>query len=363
MTGVPTESGLDSNARRGSSGLEGPAGLALAIVIVLVLTGPIVARAGQAPAAAEGGEQDLKRAVVLIKQVTDRPIRTERSDRFQAAGDASETFMKITLGDCEEIARDYLDHFKAKGFDIHSPDRRLTLIVFVDERPFRRFVKGVPASALGIYKRTDNWLVVFDFRNVPSLTPAPHPAPPFLRSAPPSLRSRPLEPLRSGRPGYQANMSTVAHEATHLLAYNTGLLNRKGDVPRAITEGIATYSEARRLHGPTEPGQINSARLDDLAHFQRMSDWISVATLLADEKKAFGPTEDRVLLAYAESWLLVYYLMTTPARLPQFRAYLKAISTRDDATHRLLDAESNFGSLELLDRDVRQAGIQLQQRR
>jgi hypothetical protein len=263
--------------------------------------------------------------------------------------------MKITLADCESIARDYLDHFRGKGFDIHNPAHRLTLIVFIDERPFRRFVKDVPASALGMYRRTDNWLVVFDFRNVPALAPS--------FAGPPFPRSRRFEASRAERPGYQANMSTLAHEATHLLAYNTGLLNRKGDVPRAITEGIATYSEARRLHGPTEPGQINSARLDDLAHFQRMSDWINVATLLVDEKKAFGPTEDRVLLAYAESWLLVYYLMTTPARLPQFRAYLKAIQTRGDATHRLQDAESSFGSLELLDRDVRQEGIRLQQRR
>jgi hypothetical protein len=310
--------------------------LAILLAAILGVTRPILARIGQAPAAADAGEQQLKRAVSLIQRVSDRPIETVRSDHFQAVGDASESFMRMTLGDCEAIAQDYLDHFRAKGFDVRIPDRPLTLVVFVDERPFRSFVKGVPESALGLYKRTDNWLVLFDFRNVPS---------------------------HVQRPGYQANISTLAHEATHLLAYNTGLLNRKGDVPRAITEGIATYSEARRLHGRTEPGQLNSARLDDLAHMQRMSKWISIATLLTDEKAAFGPTENRVLLAYAESWLLVYYLMTTSSRLPQFRAYLKMISTRSDATHRYEDAEASFGSLDQLDRDVRHEGIRLQQRR
>jgi len=140
------------------------------------------------------------------------------------------------------------------------------------------------------------------------------------------------------------------------------LLNRQGDVPRAISEGIATYSEARKLDGASAPGQINSMRLDDLAHIQRSVKWISVAELLTDEK-SFGPTQDRLLLAYAESWLLVYHLMTTPSRLSQFRNYLKSIYKRRDAAHRLQDAEASFGSLDRLDQDVRQEGIRLQQRR
>lgn len=336
MTARLTASGAPGNPFRGRTWLRRLAASALLFGVILAMARPILAQIGQGPGAPDGAQQDLKRAIPLIQQVTDRPIRTVRSDHFQAVGDASESFMRITLGDCEGIAQDYFEHFRAKGFDIQDPDRRLTLVVFVDERPFRNLVKGVPASALGLYKRTDNWLVLFDFRNVPS---------------------------QNNRPGYQANMSTLAHEATHLLSYNTGLLNRQRDVPRAITEGIATYSEARRLHGRTEPGQINSTRLDDLAHFQRMSNWITVTTLLTDEKAAFGPTEDRLLLAYAESWLLVHYLMTTPSRLPQFRAYLKSIAKRNDATHRYEDAEAAFGSLDRLDRDVRQEGIRLQQRR
>ena len=117
------------------------------------------------------------------------------------------------------------------------------------------------------------------------------------------------------------------------------------------------------MNAQSEPGQINSMRLDDLAHVQRRVEWISVVELITAEKSAFGPTQERMFLAYAESWLLVYHLMTTPERLPQFRAYLKSISKRTDATHRLQDALASFGSLEQLDREVRQEGIQLQQKR
>jgi len=309
--------------------------LALVLGAIPAATRPILARIGQKPGASERADQDLKRALTSVQKVTDRSIQTLRSENFQAVGDASESFMKITLGDCERIALGYFEHFRAKGFDVRDPDRRLTLIVFGDDRPFRSLTKEAPEWVLGLYKRTDNWLVLFDFRNVTS---------------------------RKLQKGYQANMWTLAHEATHLLASNTGLLNRQGDVPRAISEGIATYSEARKLDGASAPGQINSMRLDDLAHIQRSVKWISVAELLTDEK-SFGPTQDRLLLAYAESWLLVYHLMTTPSRLSQFRNYLKSIYKRRDAAHRLQDAEASFGSLDRLDQDVRQEGIRLQQRR
>jgi hypothetical protein len=336
MTAPPIESGLRPGPGYDCFRRWRFAALASVAAVTASASPALRARDDQSPVRPDAAERQLKRAISLIGRVTSRPIQIVRSDHFQVTGDASESFMKITLRDCETIAQDYLEHFRAKGFDVKSPDRHLTLVVFVDERPFRNFVKGVPDTALGLYKRTDNWLVLFDFRNVPA---------------------------HVARPGYQANMSTLAHEATHLLAYNTGLLNRQGDVPRAITEGIATYCEVRKLHGRTEPGQLNSARLDDLAHIQRRSNWISMATLLTDEKAAFGPTGDRVLLAYAESWLLVYCLMTHSERLPQFRAYLKLIGKRNDATHRRDDAETCFGSLDQLDRDVRQEGIRLQQRR
>ncbi len=337
MTGQLTPCAPAREHQHGRWRLRRFAPLALLLGAILTTTRPILARIGQGLGASEPADQDLKRALTSVQKVTDRSIQTMTSDHFQAVGDASESFIKISLGDCERIAQGYFDHFRAKGFDIRDPDRRLTLIVFVDDRQFRSFNKGVARWVLGLYKPTDNWLVLFDFRNATSQ----------------SLRQQ----------GYQANMLNLAHEATHLLAYNTGLLNRQGDVPRAITEGIATYSEARKVQGQSDPGQINSMRLDDLAHIQRRVNWISVAELLTDEKAAFGPTGDRLLLGYAESWLLVYHLMTTPSRLPQFRDYLKLIYKRTDAKHRLQDAEASFGSLDQLDRDVRQEGTRLQQRR
>jgi hypothetical protein len=279
----------------------------------------------------EEADRELKQAEARVRKVTSRPIRIVRSAHFQAVGDASESFMNVTLADCELIALDYLDHYRAKGFEVKLPDRRLTLVVYFDERPYMKMTPGVSTDIPGIYMRPENWLALFDFRNVPM----------------------------HDYPAAKSNISTLAHECTHQLTFNTGLLNRQGDVPRAIIEGLGTYAETRSLHGRSQPGKINLMRLDALAHIQRRTKWVEVKDLLIDERNAFGSSVDQAILSYAESWLLVYHLMTSPTRVPQFRAYLKAIQGRKDPNRRFDDAETHFGNLDRFDQELRQASIQL----
>jgi hypothetical protein len=280
-------------------------------------------------------DEEYRATETKVRKATTLPIHTATSAHYRAIGDASESFMKLILNDCELIALDYLDYFRARGFDVALPSHLMTVVVFVDERPFRRYGPEMPPQVTGLYRRSENSLVLFDFRNVP---------------------------MRQRRAG-SSNLHTLAHESTHLLEFNTGLLNRKGDAARSVVEGLAIFSEVRRSTDRSQPGQINQMRLDDLAHIQRRRDWIPTSTLLTDDRTAFGNTVDHVLLAYAQSWFLVYHLMTTPDRLSQFRAYLKAIYSRVDDTHRLEDAQSHFGDLAKLDKELRVAAAQLQQTR
>jgi hypothetical protein len=299
-------------------------------------TAPGVAAQDPMISPVEEAEQELERATARARTATSRPLLTLRTEQYQAVGDAAESFMKITLGDCENIARDFLGYYQGQGFEVRRPGRRLTAVVFLDERPYlefaRRFVPGVTVYAWGFYSRRENWLVLFDFRNVP---------------------------LNERNAAFK-NVKTLAHEGTHQLTYNTGLLNRRGDAPRAVVEGLASYGETRPLHGRGEPGQVNGTRLDDLAHIRRRVRWISATELLTDDSATFGNTLDQTLLAYAQGWLLVYYLMKTPARLPQFQAYLKTISTRADRTHRYDDAEKHFGDLDRLDQELQREAVRLQ---
>ncbi len=208
----------------------------------------------------------------------------------------------------------------------------MTVIAFVDERPFLKFAEGVPRGTVGFYSQDQNWLALFDFRNVP------------------------MNPYASG----QTNMETVTHEATHQLSFNSGLFDREGDSPRCIVEGVGMYCERRRLTGRSEPGQLNLRRLEELAHLQRGTKWIPVSDLLASDRAWYGNNPYRMALGYAESWLLVYHLMTQPDRLPQFRAYLERLRSRKDSAHRLDDARAEFGDLDRLDQELRLASIKLQ---
>jgi hypothetical protein len=65
------------------------------------------------------------------------------------------------------------------------------------------------------------------------------------------------------------------------------------------------------------------------------------------------------LLAYAESWLMIDYLMKDRSRLPAFRAYLDAIRGRRDDAGRLEDARAHLGDLDLLNQAIRRYSIKL----
>jgi hypothetical protein len=290
---------------------------------------------GSQPPRAGAGDEDLKQAEAMVRKATTRPLLTVRTPHYQAIGDASELFIKLTLSDCEQITAEFLKHFQSRGFDVKLPDHRLTVIVFIDERPFERLTDHLPPGTMGFYSKQTNWLALFDFRNVPMKTKA----------------------------AGQTNMETVTHEATHQLTFNTGLLDRQVDVPLCIVEGLAMYGERRRLTGTSEPGQVNARRLDELARVQRRLKWIRLVDLLEDDRGWFGGDEDRRMLGYAESWLMVYHLMTDRARLPQFRDYLKSLRARKHKTDRLSEASSHFGDLGTLDQELRLAAVRLQRSR
>jgi hypothetical protein len=294
-----------------------------------------IGRAAEGPGRAADEAEELQRALDRTRKVTSRTISTFKSTHYQAIGDASDMFIKLTLSDCEQMALDFVNHFRPKGFDVKFPDRRLTVIAFRDERPFVRLAEGAPPGTMGFYSLASNWLALFDFRNVP------------------------MNPHASG----QTNMETLTHEASHQLSFNTGLLVREADYPLSIVEGLAMYCEHRRLFNRTEPGQLNLRRLDEMAHIRRREPWVEASELLTDDRACFRRTGDRLLLSYAESWLMVYHLMSDPVRLPQFRAYLEARRARREPSSRRDDARTHFGDLVALDRELRQEGIRLQRGR
>jgi hypothetical protein len=247
------------------------------------------------------------------------------SDHFLVIGNASQEFRGEVLKACETMAAEFVAHFRAKGFKpLELPTGRMTVVVLADAESYAKFAGEDSGLTIGgHYEPATNRLVIFDYRSSQG---------------------------ELARQAEVINSFTLSHETNHLLDFNTGLLDRAGDVPHCISEGLATYGETWRPKPKDQMGHVNYPRLKGL----QGADWIPLAQLLSDDTLLDNAkTRDA---AYAQSWVLVHYhmyYMKDPARLPKFRAYLAAIKPRRDASHRLEDAREHLGDLDALDKILR----------
>ncbi|MCA1685070.1 MAG: DUF1570 domain-containing protein, partial [Planctomycetia bacterium] len=196
-------------------------------------------------------------------------VGTNETDHYVAVGDAPDGFRAEALKVCEGLAKTLQTHFVTKGIPVTLPPRKMCVVV-LDGRPSYEAFTGQVASGNegGLYELDRNRLVIF----------------------------------RTDDP--QVNTFTLVHEATHQITYNTGLLSRQGDVPVAVSEGFATYGEVWRVNRPSlkSPNALRLAALKNPGGAGPA--WIPMARLLADDE-LFNDAKTE-LLAYAESWRLVY---------------------------------------------------------
>jgi hypothetical protein len=259
------------------------------------------------------------------------PFRTSELEPYLGIGDAPDAYRINALKRCRALAKAYEKHFRDKGLAVTFPSTRLTVVTLKDKESYASFLGEEPGGAVGGHYDLDtSRLVIFDFR------PGGDPK------------------ARAGLE--QINSFTLIHEATHQLTFNTGLLDRLGDVPKIISEGLAMYAELWRPEGRSLPavglGTVNRPRLQVLINQAKEAEaWIDLGTLLTDD--TFFERAETEQLAYAEAWVLVHHLLKTPAMLPKFRAYLDAIRPRRAASDRLADARAHLGALEPLNLALR----------
>lgn len=141
---------------------------------------------------------------------------------------------------------------------------------------------------------------------------------------------------------------TVAHEAIHQVAFNTGLHVRGGGMPVWVAEGLATALEpeaARRpLRSESPPlDRANPERLSTFLAAARGGSQIRAEQLVATDDAFDSSTLD----AYAAAWALTFYLMET--KPTAYGRYLKTIAARDpldeyEPAERVEDFRAAFGS-------------------
>ena len=122
-----------------------------------------------------------------------------------------------------------------------------------------------------------------------------------------------------------ADISTISHEATHQLCFNSGLLPRTVFVPVWLSEGFATFFEASRGGRWRGVGKINPHQLRQYQIAKHQGLLVPLDRLVV--QRAFlarSPAEN--VAAYAQAWALTYFLVDKHPK--ELAAYVSLVRNR-----------------------------------
>jgi hypothetical protein len=205
----------------------------------------------------------------------------------------------------------------------------------------------MPSSVTGLYHPATNRLVVYDYGTNRGFLADKERGDRIVRGIPGGLeRQRVISVFSRAAQTHRndTNLATVMHEEAHQLSFNSGLLNRDGDVALWLAEGLACYCEPTQNGAWQGIGAANPQRAAALARVLGgggkliplreligSDDWLRKATAV-----------DGVLLGYAQSWALFRMLMEE--RPKALRQYLALVYDRRTPDHRLADFAEVFGA-------------------
>lgn len=241
----------------------------------------------------------------------------------------------------ERLQRAFLQFWDRAGLELHEPAQPLPAIVFANQRQYAEFATRDAGPQLadkaGYYSVRSNCIVLHDLTTSLGGDPA--------RTADDVSRKVAAAP---------ANVATIVHEATHQIAFNSGLHTRYADNPMWLTEGMAMYFETPDLRGGsgwTTVGKLNPTRLrlfKDYAESRRPAD--SLTSLISREDRFREPAmaDD----AYAESWALTYFLIRT--RREEYVDFLRMLAAKprlrwDSPALRAMEFTAAFGDADEID--------------
>ncbi len=275
-------------------------------------------------------------------------VRT--TDHYVIAFNTSEAYARWCSTLLERLYRAYFRFWEKRGLELHEPEFPLPVVIFDDQRGYAEFSRdelGEATSAvIGYYNFRTNHMVMFDLTGLAQAS----------RTRRRRFSSTQIRQLLA-QPGSERNVATIVHEATHQLAYNTGLQTRYAVTPFWLAEGLAIYFESPDLKNGTgwrTIGRVNRYRLREFQSNLRHRPANRLEQILTDDSLFRSSKTGGA--AYADAWALTYYLIRK--RPKDFVAYLREFSKLQplenlSAEQRLRQFRKYFGSdLEELDRAV-----------
>ncbi len=216
----------------------------------------------------------------------------------------------------ERLQRAFVRYWRAAGMEVTVPSAPLPVVVHGTRKAYAASAQKDGGVALidahGYYSMKTNRVVLVDVTSE------------GVTSKGGAARTR--EDVRRLVAAGPAPDSTIVHEATHQIAFSSGMHTRYADNPVWLTEGMAMFFEVPDLRNGTgwrTIGRVNRPRLKEFRQTVRKgrSD-DSLTSLIADDERFRNP--ETVEAAYAEAWALTHYLVKTRRR--QYVAFLTKCS-------------------------------------
>lgn len=205
----------------------------------------------------------------------------------------NETYVRWVGGLFEQLHRGFFAYWKNQGWELPKAKFPLVALVFADRKGYDDYatkdVGDGAKSTIGYYNLQTNRMTTY---NVPNA---------------------------------ERNVATIIHEATHQLAYNTGLQTRYADNPMWVSEGMAVFFESPDFStrsGWRSIGKVNTVNLQRFRNYGPRRGSESLATLLADDTRF--RQEASAADAYSEAWAMTYFLLRTKKK--EYIGYLQKLS-------------------------------------
>lgn len=224
----------------------------------------------------------------------------------------------------ESLYRTFISSMRVRGITLAKPQVTMVAVVFRNRGEYAKYFadrgRDRPANTLGHYEEDSNRVYLFD----------------------------------DG--GSVTNMQTVIHEATHQTAYNVGVHQRRAEQPRWLVEGLAMMFETPGMREAwstqSRGSRVNQYRLDYFREYLERRPADALVRLIANDQ-SFRAT---ALDAYAEAWVLSFYLFET--RSHDYSRYLARVASRPPFSvysdrARVADFRSAFGEdLQVIERQM-----------
>lgn len=287
-------------------------------------------------------------------------FRVHTTEHYVVAYDTSREYAEWTSSLLESLLKALVAYWKRQGLELDEPRFPLPIVIHASATAYQVAARqdGVGPSAVGYYSQKSNRVRMFDLTGSDELRA-------LGGGGDPRRGSRRDVQRMLATPAAEPLVATIVHEATHQVAFNTGVMQRFADLPLWLVEGMAVYFEApdgRSARGWRGVGKVNRRRYETfLANLPKWND-ATLPSLVASDKRLRDPRTGGE--AYADAWALNYYLIK---RKPDaYVAYVKAMSEREPfdrpadaaatpkaiAAARLAEFTKHFGDLGELRRDL-----------